>query len=328
MAIGGALGLGLDIARVGGLDAWFDARGPFSFPPGPPPYVARGRLVDVDGRAVYLDCRGTGSPTVILEAGFGAGAGSWAWLLDDIAETTRVCAWDRPGLGQSASRGLHTGLEAAEDLRHALQAAGEDGPYIVVAHSLGGVYALLFASVEDAATGDGVAAFVLLDSFEPLVWIADDPGLEQAIRDGHREVLARTGSMIQGGEELDWEATLAELRALGPTDVETLLLPIEMGSKFGDQTQPAPATLAAAWYRAVEDHYPNGRVEVVANSGHVIHFDRPELVAARVRDVVLAARGAPRSSRRARRPARRRSLPAQLPVSWLSRPPVNMPSVT
>jgi pimeloyl-ACP methyl ester carboxylesterase len=290
--IGVALGLGLDIARVGGLDAWFAARGLSALPLDVPPYVARGRTVDVGGRAVYLDCRGSGRPTVILEAGFGAGAGSWAWLLDDVAETTRVCAWDRPALGRSEARGLHTGLETAADLRAALDAAGEEGPYVVVAHSLGGVYALLFASLQGSANGDGVDAFVLLDTFEPLVWLADEPGLDEALRDSHREVLMQTGAMFQGGEELDWEATLAELHAMGPTEVEALLLPTNMGTKFGDQAQPAPSALAAAWYRVVDELYPNGRVEIVANSGHMIHLDQPELVAARVREIVLAARAA------------------------------------
>jgi pimeloyl-ACP methyl ester carboxylesterase len=290
VVIGAAVGLGLDIARAGGLDAWSAARAGYVFLPDPPPYVARGHTVDVAGRAVYLDCRGSGSPTVILEAGFGAGAGSWAWLFDATAETTRVCAWDRPGLGRSDARGLHTGLETAEDLRAALEAAGEEGPYVVVAHSLGGAYAMLFDSLVASPDGDGVMALVMLDTWEPLVWIADDAELDPAIRDGHRAVLAQTGEMFQEWEQLAWEATLAELRTLPPTEAETLHLPINMGGKFGDQAQPVPSALAAAWYRVVGEHYPNGRVEVVENSGHVIHFDQPELVTSRVREIVAAVR--------------------------------------
>ena len=303
VAIGAAIGVGVDIVRVGGLGAWYSARFVQPFPPGPPPYAELGRTYDVDGRAVYLDCRGSGSPTVILEAGFGADGGGWGWLLDDTAETTRVCAWDRPGLGRSDGRGLHSGLEAMTDLRAVLAAAGERGPYVVVAHSLGGIYALLFASLGARGAGD-VVGFVMLDTMEPLVWLADDPGLDASIRDGHREVLARTGAMIQGGEDLDWAATMAELRALPAIQVETLHLPINMGSKFGDQSQPIPAALAVSWYRVVGEHYPNGRVEVVSNSGHVIHFDQPELVADRVREMVAAvrARAGVTSARRQRRP--------------------------
>jgi pimeloyl-ACP methyl ester carboxylesterase len=252
-----------------------------------PPYVPMGRSVEVDGRAVYLDCRGTGSPTVILEAGFAASAGSWGAVLDGVAATTRTCAWDRPGLGGSQSRGPHTGLQVAADLRAALAAAGEPGPYVVVAHSLGGVYALLFASTDDPGTDeDDVVAFVMLDSFEPLVWIADDPALEPETREGHLDVLAQTGVMIAEGEGLLWDATLAELRALPPTDVPALLLPIEMDRKFGDQSQPIPKTFASAWYRAVELGYRDPTIEVVTGSGHVIQFDRPDVVIERTRAIV------------------------------------------
>lgn len=290
VAVGLAAAVAIDVARAGGLDAWRAARAASGVPPGPPPYVALGHAVDVDGRDVYLDCRGSGSPTIILEAGFGASAGGWAWLLDDAAQTTRTCAWDRPGLGRSDARGLHTGLETAADLRAALLAAGERGPYVVVAHSLGGVYALLFDSLATSPDTDGVAAFVMIDTFEPLVWIADDPALDKAIRDNHRNVLAQTGSMIQGAEQLDWEPTLTELRALAASDIDTLLLVTEMHRKFGDQAQSAPSALAASWYRAVEQRYPNGRVEVVPDAGHLIHFDQPELVAARIQEVVTAVR--------------------------------------
>ena len=130
VTIGAVLALGIDVVRAGGLEAWIAAHGPASLQPQPTPYDARGRTVDVDGRAVYLDCRGTGSPTVILEAGIAGSAGLWGGLFDDAAEMSRACAWDRPGLGRSEPRGLHTGLETVTDLRRALAMAGEHGPYV------------------------------------------------------------------------------------------------------------------------------------------------------------------------------------------------------
>lgn len=290
VALAATIWLGLDILRAGGLDGWLAARGPQLVWLQPAPYVPQGHTVEVDGRAIYIDCRGSGSPTVILEAGFGANAANWAQLLDDTAPITRVCAWDRPGVGRSEARGLHTGRDTVADLRAALAVAGEHGPYVVVAHSLGGVYALLFADLEASEGLDDVVGLVQLDSFEPLIWLADDPGLDQALRDQHRQVLAETGAMFEQYEQLDWDPTVAEVRTLPPTQVETVMLPIEMARKFGDQAEPGPAALAAAWYRVVEEHYPNGRVEVVTNSGHAIGTDRPELVAARVREMVEAVR--------------------------------------
>ena len=126
VAVGLAAAVAIDVARAGGLDAWLALRGISSS------YDARGRTFEVGGAAVYLDCRGTGSPTVILETGFGGGAAGWGPLLDGVAAFTRVCAWDRPGIGRSDGHGLHSGAQTARILRGALTAAGEQGPFVIV----------------------------------------------------------------------------------------------------------------------------------------------------------------------------------------------------
>src|SRR6478752_3670469 len=62
-------------------------------------YPAPGRLVDIGGRRIQLDCRGTGSPTVVLESGLdNLGSLSWAAVHDSIARTSRVCAYSRAGM--------------------------------------------------------------------------------------------------------------------------------------------------------------------------------------------------------------------------------------
>lgn len=292
IVVGLGLGAAIDLGRSGGLEPWLARRFPGLAPDpfaGLPPYVALGRTVTVDGRSVYLDCRGAGSPTVILEAGFGSDAGSWGPLLDDTAATTRVCAWDRPGLGRSAARGRHTGSEAVADLRAALAAAGERGPFVVVAHSLGGVYAHLF-SAEAAEHGDPVEAFVMIDTYEPLVGVATDPAVPAELRAEVQRVLDETGAMLQAGEDLDWAATMAELDALGPVTIPALLLMMEPRLRYGDPAEPRPAVLIASWERGIARRYPNGELELVPGAGHLIHLERPELVAGRVRDVVLEVR--------------------------------------
>jgi pimeloyl-ACP methyl ester carboxylesterase len=295
VVIGAALGLAIDVGSVGGLDAWLTARGPTVIPTyNVPPYDARGRLVEVDGRSVYLDCRGAGSPTVILEAGFDSGADSWGYVLDGVAAFTRVCAWDRPGIGRSAARELHSAGEAAADLRSALDGAGETGPFIVVAHSLGGVYARVFAAARPpggrAATArDEVLAFVMLDSYEPDLGVADDPALTAETRAMVRRSLDDGGAMFRDGEVLDWAATLAELRPLNPTVLPALLLMVDPGQKYGNPDPAVTAALIAAWYRAIPIRYPNGTLEIVP-TGHQIHLERPGLVIDRVRKLVSEQR--------------------------------------
>lgn len=283
MAIGLVLALGIDIARTGGIETWLARRGVS------PPYDPRGRTVEVDGRSVYLDCRGSGSPTVILEAGYLSGAGSWGSVLDGIAATTRVCAWDRPGIGRSEARGLHTGTQTTADLRAALAGAGEGGPYVVVAHSLGGVYAQLFAAVP-AADGTRVVALVMIDTYEPLLGVDVDEAIAADVRADVRRALDDTGAMIQGGEDLDWTTTMAELEPLGPVRLPALLLSVEPRLRYGDPAEPIPAALIVAWSRAIAARYPIGRLEIVPNTGHFIHLERPSLVIDRVREVVLDAR--------------------------------------
>jgi pimeloyl-ACP methyl ester carboxylesterase len=107
-----------------------------------------GRLVKLpDGRVINLRCSGRGQPTVLLESGFQADSGAWHRVQPQIARQTRVCSYDRAGAGFSDPAPLpHDGAAIARDLDQALHAAGLRGPYIVVGHSAGGLYARLFAA--------------------------------------------------------------------------------------------------------------------------------------------------------------------------------------
>ena len=123
--------------------------------------VGPGQLVQLpDGRAVNLRCTGRGAPTVVLESGFGADSGAWVKVQPTLARETRVCAYDRAGYGYSDPGPLpRDGAAIARDLDQALEAAGAEGPYIVVGHSAGGLYGRLFA----ARRPGEVAGLVLLD---------------------------------------------------------------------------------------------------------------------------------------------------------------------
>jgi pimeloyl-ACP methyl ester carboxylesterase len=121
-------------------------------------------MVDVGGHRLYLACRGTGSPTVVLENGLGEDTPSWAWIVKDVARDTRVCVYDRAGQGWSESAaGPQDGVQVAADLHTLLERAGVPGPYVLAGHSVGGTYALTFA----ARYPRQVAGMVLLDSSTP-----------------------------------------------------------------------------------------------------------------------------------------------------------------
>jgi pimeloyl-ACP methyl ester carboxylesterase len=123
-----------------------------------------GRLFDVGGHRLHLHCTGTGSPTVVLESGLGGRSPLWGRISAATAGTTRICSYDRAGTGWSDSaRGPRDSIAVAADLHRLLAVAGERGPYVLAAHSTGGVYALTYAS----RYPEQVAGLVLLDSATP-----------------------------------------------------------------------------------------------------------------------------------------------------------------
>jgi pimeloyl-ACP methyl ester carboxylesterase len=125
---------------------------------------APGRLVDVGGYRLHLNCTGTGSPTVVLLNGLGETSPLWARVDPSIAATTRVCAYDRAGQGWSdSSPNPADATNAATDLHRLLTAAREPGPFVLAGHSIGGVHALTYTHLYP----NDVAGMVLLDSASP-----------------------------------------------------------------------------------------------------------------------------------------------------------------
>ena len=103
----------------------------------PPP----GRLVDIGGRNIHLNCTGRGRPVVLFEAGGGAYAIDWALVQPRIAAKTRVCSYDRAGLGWSDPGSADETVEqTVADLHTVLSRAGEKGPYVLVGASVGGAF--------------------------------------------------------------------------------------------------------------------------------------------------------------------------------------------
>lgn len=112
-----------------------------------PVYAKPQQLVDMDhGRRMNLYCRGSGSPTVVLDAGMGDSTISWALVQPALAKRTRTCSYDRAGLGFSdAATRPGTASNMAEDLHTLLQAAHIKPPYILVGHSSAGMTVRVFA---------------------------------------------------------------------------------------------------------------------------------------------------------------------------------------
>ncbi|HET7084703.1 MAG TPA: alpha/beta hydrolase [Rhizomicrobium sp.] len=135
------------------------ARTPAQFP-------LAGRLVDIGGRRMQIDCRGQGSPTIVFEAGVGLwGSLNWSTVQDGAAKIARACTYSRAGVMWSdpAPSGPRDADAIARDLHALLRNAGERAPFVLVAHSMGSPYAVTYTQ----RFGTDVAGLVLVDPSHP-----------------------------------------------------------------------------------------------------------------------------------------------------------------
>lgn len=125
---------------------------------------APGQLVDVGGYSLHLYCLGQGSPTVILDAAADMMSADWGWIQPEIAKHTRVCAYDRAGMGWSESGPQpRDARQITTELHTLLTNAEMAGPYVLVGHSAGGLYVRMYA----AQYAEEVVGMVLVDPGHP-----------------------------------------------------------------------------------------------------------------------------------------------------------------
>jgi pimeloyl-ACP methyl ester carboxylesterase len=148
---------------------------------GPEASSTIGRLVDVRGHRLYIDCTGSGSPAVVLQSGLGESSSSWARIAPAVTTSTTVCVYDRAGHGRSdAAHGPQDGVALAIDLHILLERSGIEGPYVLVGHSSGGPYVRVFAE----RYPDEVAGMVMLDAqpADAFTALPDYPSTYQTLR--------------------------------------------------------------------------------------------------------------------------------------------------
>ena len=276
-------------------------------------------LVDVGGRSLYLECHGTGSPTVVLVAGYRSSARYWTddllhpddprqMVLPAVAEFTRVCAYDRPGTYASIgdedfiSRSdpidqPRTTPEVVAELHALLQAAQIPGPYVLAAHSLGGFFARLYA----ATYPDEVVGLVLVDAYSELLESGMPPERWQALVRLNQGLDTDEVVPIPGygaAETLPWGADNAVVRdAVAASPLRPMPLAVLIHGKpfpqAADAQGFAPGELEG-FMRAADEAkaalVPDARFTVASESGHDIHQDQPELVTEAIRQVVAGVR--------------------------------------
>lgn len=257
----------------------------------PPP----GQLVDVGGHRLHINCMGTGSPTVVIEAGLGDWSTSWRGVVQpEVAKTTRVCTYDRAGLGWSDANSLPSdAAQFAKELHTLLENANVPGPYVMVGHSLGGFIVRIFA--HDYASE--VAGVVLVDSMNPKQ-VSESLSNKLALFSSIEAALARVGvgrllvklPAIASGAPPNGEAyypLMFRLQSFQTTANEYKELPVSAAEaaavkSFGD----LPLIVLTAklndnpgwpeWQNELLQLSSNSEHLFAENSGHVIQFDQPD----------------------------------------------------
>jgi pimeloyl-ACP methyl ester carboxylesterase len=289
----------------------------------PPP----GQLVDIDGHKMHLDCTGQGVPTVLLESGLSDNWLVWYKVQPAVSKLTRVCSYDRAGLGFSDPRPEQQpdSRNIAHNLHTLLANAGVNPPYVLVGHSIGGIHIRVYQNLYPA----DIVGMVLVDSGHPdqeerlppemkqlqsrlysedRIWgLAVPLGLPRvmgACDGGPAEIRA-----MQRTVECRWQtvkAREAEVNATGASEDEGRhtgsldsipLVVLSRDPEKGGAPGLIPAELSRRfedqWVRMQEDLSrlsTNSSHMVATGSTHYVQMDRPDLVIAAIRKVLDATR--------------------------------------
>lgn len=285
------LGLVLAVALLAGCGGADEPPMPRKVP------LLDGSIVDVGGHYLYFYCSGRGAPTVILEAGFGGSTRAWSEVQPPIATFTRVCSYDRAGLGASEpGPKARTSKTIADELDELLENARIDGPYVLVGHSFGGMHLRVFADEH----GDDVAGVVFVDSSHPdatarlrAALPPERPGEDESLAQLRREL--RPGP-IPNPEGLDVPKSEQEVRRTGSLgDIPVVVLTAGRADAPAGFPASVERRLQRVWLAAQRDlaSLSSDSLHVVAlDSGHLIqsNLGQPQLVVRAVRQGVRAVR--------------------------------------
>ena len=293
-------------------------------------FPAPGQLVRLpDGRDMHFVVKGEGEPTLVLESGAGGPHTDWAPVFDELAETTRVIAYDRAGYGWSDPSTGSGAAAITADLHAGLDALGVDEPLVLVGHSIGGPYIRHYAS----AYPEQVVGMVFVDSsHEDQMSRMPAPMVEMMGTMSQMVRVAAFASRFGVLRALDWfgahpftyDGMPDERRAMALRSSTTRAYAREMGgfektmrqardaaAPFGDMPilvlaatsldlEAAPAAMreyaddiTAAWAEMqaeLAERSSNSRLVPVPEAGHYIQFDRPDVVIEEIRAMVQAIR--------------------------------------
>jgi pimeloyl-ACP methyl ester carboxylesterase len=168
-------------------------------------YPMPGELIDVGGHSLHLSCTGSGSPTVVLQAGGGEMSSAFGWIAPAVARDTQVCVYDRAGRGWSEPADTpQDATQISSDLHTLLDRGHVSGPYVLSGHSFGGLYVLTFAALYP----DDVTGLVLVDSTAPASTASAKPTSPD--ESGSYDLLSRISALVSSSARLGLGRLIAQ----------------------------------------------------------------------------------------------------------------------
>ena len=236
------------------------------------------RLVTVGSHKMFLNCTGDASgPSVILEAGTGDTSEVWSAVQQQVEKFALVCSYDRLGLGKSDKLdSSHTADEIVNDLNGLLLAASVSPPYVMVGHSIGGIYVRKYAELYP----DRVTGIVLLDSAHEEQFSrvsAISPEWAQRIASKFPAADQRSQGFLPGNEKLAWH-------------FDKPLIVIEHGEAPSSAASDPMAKQSEAVFHIMQQDLVGrskyGELREATKCGHYIQRDQPKLVIQAIKDVM------------------------------------------
>ncbi len=280
----------------------------------PPP----GRMVSLGTHDIHLYCVGSGDPTVVLESDLDQlGSLSWSLVQNGVGEFTRVCSYDRAGIMWSEPGPRpRDGEVIASELAAVLDVAGEDGPYVMVGHALGGAYVRIFVGhnpdkvcgmvLVDSAHPDQMARFAAMgiereipaSQIRPLILFLSHLGMPgrftgpqysmpQEVYDAEQAFLPKS-SVAWFDESVEGARTLAQAGQWGSLGDMPLIV-LSSARPVSSYIQTAGWDPQDLWLELQQELTllsEDSEIRMLEGSGHYIQFDEPEVVIEAVREVV------------------------------------------
>jgi pimeloyl-ACP methyl ester carboxylesterase len=224
------------------------------------------RIEVADGEMAYASL-GEGPVTIVLESGLGDGMESWDGIFEPLSEISQVFAYSRPGyLPSSRTERPRTPQRIVDELRELLHRSGHQPPYLLVGHSLGGLYILDFVE----RYPQEVAGVVLLDARHPMTTeCCQQRGLSGCSMP--RLVYALQSSHVQqeydGAQETRMPATMGQIP----------LAVVSRDTRKG-MTSAGWQSLWSEMQLSLSELSGRSRHIVAMDAGHYVHRDQPETV--------------------------------------------------